>query len=70
MERFQTDSHISSWTGLCPGDHESAKKRAAVAVAHSMLIAIYHMLKEGVTFEDLGADYYNRFNTERKINPI
>lgn len=114
MERFPTDSHISSWAGLCPGDHESAKKRksgktrkgnkllrstlvvcahaaakvktsyfhaqykrisahrgkkrAAVAVAHSMLIAIYHMLKEGVAFEDLGADYYNQFNTERKIN--
>ena len=114
MERFPTDSHISSWAGLCPGDHESAKKRksgktrkgnkllrstlvvcahaaakvktsyfyaqykrisahrgkkrAAVAVAHSMLIAIYHILKEGVAFEDLGADYYNQFNTERKIN--
>ena len=27
MERFPTDSHISSWAGLCPGDHESAKKR-------------------------------------------
>lgn len=44
------------------------KKRAYVAVAHSMLIAIYHILKDGVVFEDLGADYYNRFNKERKIN--
>jgi transposase len=44
------------------------KKRAYVAVAHSMLIAIYHMLKYGVAFEDLGADYYNQFNKERKIN--
>lgn len=44
------------------------KKRAYVAVAHSMLIAIYHILKEGVVFKDLGADYYNQFNKERKIN--
>ena len=43
------------------------KKRAYVAVAHSMLIAIYHILKDGVTFKDLGADYYNQFNKERKI---
>lgn len=44
------------------------KKRAYVAVAHSMLIAIYHILKDGVAFEDLGAEYYNQFNKERKIN--
>ena len=43
-------------------------KRAYVAVAHSMLVAIYHILKEGVAFKDLGADYYNQFNRERKIN--
>ena len=43
-------------------------KRAYVAVAHSMLTAIYHILKHGVAFHDLGADYYNQFNKERKIN--
>lgn len=43
-------------------------KKAYVAVAHSMLIAIYHILKYGVVFKDLGADYYNQFNKERKIN--
>ena len=114
MSRFPTDSHISSWAGLCPGNNESAhkrksgktrkgnamlrdtlvvcahaavknkssyfsaqfarisahrgKKRAYVAVAHSMLVAIYHILKDGVVFKDLGADYYNQFNKERKIN--
>ena len=44
------------------------KKRAYVAVAHSMLVAIYHILKDGVVFKDLGADYYSQFNRERKIN--
>lgn len=44
------------------------RKRAYVAVAHSMLVAIYHILKDGVVFQDLGAEYYNQFNRERKIN--
>ena len=40
--------------------------RATVAVAHSMLIAIYHMLKDKVPFKDLGSDYYTKFNTDSK----
>ena len=44
------------------------KKRAIVAVAHSMLVAIYHILKDGTAFRDLGAGYFNQFNRERKIN--
>lgn len=40
------------------------KKRALVAVAHSMLIAMYHMLKEDVPFKDLGSDYYLKANKE------
>lgn len=113
MSRFPSAAHISSWSGLCPGNHQSAgrrkhgkttkgnktlksilvecaksarnvkgsyfsaqyqriaarrgKNRATVAVAHSMLIAIYHVLKSGVPFRDLGADYYNNFNREHKI---
>jgi hypothetical protein len=43
------------------------KNRATVAVAHSILIAIYHVLK-GEDFCDLGADYYNNFNRQKKIN--
>lgn len=116
MSRFPTDAHLASWAGMCPGDHESAKKRksgktrkgnkllrttlitcahsavnnknsffhaqykrvsarrgskrAYVAVAHSMLIAVYHILKYGVAYKDLGAGYYNQFNKERKINSL
>ena len=114
MSRFPTDGHLSRWSGLAPGNNESAqrrksgkttkgnntlkttmiqcaqiakrtkgsffkaqferlvvrrgKKRATVAVAHSMIIAIYHILKDGVPFKDLGEDYYTQFNTEKKIN--
>ena len=43
------------------------KKRATMAVAHSMLIAIYFVLC-GKEFIDLGGDYYTNFNREKKIN--
>lgn len=113
MSRFPSAAHLSSWAGVCPGNHQSAgkrqhgkttkgnkvlksiltqcaksaknvkgsyfsaqyqriaarrgKNRATVAVAHSMLIAIYHVLKYGVAFRDLGADYYDNFNRAHKI---
>jgi len=44
------------------------KKRAKVAVAHSMLIAIYYMIREDKEYQDLGADFYNKFNKEKKAN--
>ncbi len=43
------------------------KNRATMAVAHSMAIAVYFVL-QGRQFKDLGADYYNQFNREKKIN--
>ena len=44
------------------------KNRATLAVAHSMLIAIYHILENKTAFHDLGSDYYDFFNRDRKIN--
>jgi len=44
------------------------KKRAILAVAHSILIAIYYMIKEDKEYEELGADFYNKFNKEKKAN--
>ena len=44
-------------------------KKAIVAVAHSMLIAIYHVLL-GNEFRDLGADYYTQFNREKKAKSL
>ena len=43
-------------------------KREKIELAHSMLIAIYHILKDNIPFVDLGSEYYNQFNKERKIN--
>ena len=40
--------------------------KATIAVAHSMLIAIYRILS-GSEYKDLGADYYTQFNKDKKI---
>lgn len=44
------------------------KKRAIVAVAHAILRVIYHMIKEGTSYVELGASYHNELNKERKIS--
>ena len=36
------------------------KKRAIVAVAHSMLVSFYHMLSNRQPYQDLGADYFDQ----------
>jgi len=40
-------------------------KKAIVAVQHAMVVALWHMLKHRVSHRDLGADYFDRQNTER-----
>jgi transposase len=41
------------------------KKRAAVAVGHTILVAAYHILKEEVDYKDLGGDYFQKRNEEK-----
>jgi transposase len=111
MARFPTAGHAASWTGLCPGNNESAGKRlsgrtrhanrtlrqalvesargavlkrnsylaaqyrrlvkrrgdkkAIVAVAHSILVIAYHMLRDGQSYRELGSDYFDRLNADR-----
>jgi transposase len=40
-------------------------KRAAVAVSHSLLVIVYHVLTRRTPYQDLGADYLDRRNEER-----
>jgi transposase len=114
MGRFPDDGHAASWSGVCPGNHESAGKRrsgktrkgnrwlrtalveaaraairqrgtyfaaqyrhlvrrrgdkkAIVAVAHSLLVAAYHVLRDGVPYADLGPHHFDRLNTQRLLH--
>ena len=39
------------------------KKKTIVAVAHTILVIAYHMLKQGRPYhQDLGADYFDRLD--------
>jgi len=43
------------------------KKRAAIAVAHSILKSVYHVLKDDVSYHELGAEYLkSRIEDKRK----
>ena len=41
------------------------KKRAIVAVAHSVLVAAWHILSGNVPFHELGAEYFDKMNRAR-----
>lgn len=40
--------------------HRRGHKKAIAAVAHSILIAAYHILRDDVSYHDLGGDYFTR----------
>jgi transposase len=113
LDSFPTDTALVSWSGLCPGNNESAGKRksgrspvrkhhlktimievawaavkkkgsyfkdkyyrlkarrgakkAIVAIAHRILLGIYHVIKDGVEFRDLGEDYLTLRNKSQKL---
>ncbi len=111
LDRFPTAKHAAAWSGLAPGNNESAGKRksgktrkgnpalkvalvqaaqgaahtkdtflsaqyhriaarrgakkAVVAVAHSILIIAYRILKDGVAYRELGSTYYDERDRQR-----
>ncbi len=42
------------------------KKRALIAVGHSILVIAYHMLYQRASYNELGGDYFDRQNTEKR----
>jgi transposase len=36
------------------------RRRALIAVGHSILVIVYHLLKDGTDYQDLGGDYFDR----------
>lgn len=113
MAQFPGTREIASWTGICPGNRQSAKKRgsgkttkgnhwlrrvltqcawattrkkdsyfraqfkrlvgrrgkkrALLAVGHSLLVTIYHILKYHTEYVDLGFDYFDRLHDDRRL---
>jgi transposase len=45
-------------------------KKAIVAVAASMLTAVYHMLKDGTHYQDLGYNHFDQHAKERQKNRL
>ena len=112
MNCFPSEKHLSSWAGMCPGNHESAgkrksgktrkgnkhlrvalvqaawaathtketylaaqywrlvkykgKHRALVAVGHSILVIVYHVLARQLSYQELGTDYFDKQNLEKQ----
>jgi transposase len=42
------------------------RKKALVAVAHSLLVIIYHVLKHDQSYTELGGDYFDRHHAEQQ----
>ena len=42
--------------------------KAVVAIEHSILIAIWHMVTNKMSYNDLGADYFTRMNPDKSKN--
>jgi transposase len=42
-------------------------KKAVVAVGHQILEIAYYVMRDGVTYHELGADYFDRRNAERAV---
>jgi transposase len=43
------------------------KKRALIAVGHSILVILYYLLKDGTQYADMGADFFDRLEPQRLI---
>jgi transposase len=42
------------------------KQRAIVAVSHSLIVIIYHLLRDELDYHDLGTDFFDRLDSSRQ----
>ena len=65
MAPFKAADELASWACVCPGNHERARdQRAILAVAHSMIVTGFYLIKCGYQYKDSGADFFDRRNRE------
>jgi transposase len=62
------DSYLSGRYHRLAG--RRGKQRAIVAVEHSILIAVWHMLTNNVDYHDLGANHFTRRDPGRTLRHI
>jgi len=43
------------------------RKRGLVAVAHSLLLVVYHLLQRGSEYRDLGRDFLDRMRADHLV---
>jgi transposase len=67
VEAAQAASHTRSYLGAQYRRLAARRgaRRAALAVAHSILRIAYHLLKDGRVYEDLGANYFDQRDHHR-----
>jgi transposase len=116
MARFGTAARLSAWSGVAPGNDESAgkqrsgktrqgnralrtgltqlahaaartkgtylsalyrrlaarrgKKRAIMAVAHSLVVSAFHMLSRNQSYQELGADYFDKRRPDQLVDRL
>jgi transposase len=46
------------------------KMKAAVAIAHKILVSVWHMLSEGTSYQDLGAGFLDRLDRRRNASHL
>ncbi len=67
---FESDAHLASWAGICPGNKRSGGKRLSGRTRkgntylRSLLVIIYHVLERDQTYTELGGDYFDRQHVE------
>ena len=44
-----------------------AHTKAIVAVAHSILVSAYHVIAEGLPYDELGGDYFRRREDRERV---
>jgi transposase len=47
-----------------------SKKKALIALAHTLLVSIYHMIKKKEPYKELGADYLENLYKARTIKNL
>ncbi len=57
------DTYLSSYFRRVSA--RRGRKRAAAALAHTLLVVVYHVLNRRRPYQDLGADYLDRLEPER-----